>query len=54
MDIESILIEAERIGKRKEVLERVSLYRSNSPYRRDISDLTSLYERALQEVRSGE
>lgn len=51
MDAEEILIEAEKLGIRQEVLQRVAELRNNSPYRRDIKSFTDYVEQAFDELK---
>lgn len=51
MDAEEILIEAEKLGIRQKVLQRVTELRNNSPYRRDIKSFTDYVEQAFDELK---
>lgn len=51
MDAEEILIEADKLGIRKKVLQRVTELRTNSPYRRDIKSYTDYIEQAYNEIK---
>ena len=50
MNVEEILIEADKLGIRKKVLERVTELRTNSPYRRDLKSYSDYIEQAYEEI----